>query len=273
MSNELALFQVEELIAPPEIIGEKRKSGGYTKTTPREWTPAEVNWLLEKKNAGYSNKELALALDRSDVSIQIKLKRLTKTNDSYNEKHREEKYAANTEFFNRIEPRSVLDVFAGNSFWQELCPDTVTNDKDERFWTDYNLDSLDFLCEMKLKGKKFDLIDLDPYGSAYDCFDLAIKLAKKAVVVSFGEYGHKRWKRFDYVLPRYDIRELEDFDNVEKFIGEFQRVAACNKKIAKPRIVLQYGNFVRVYFELSDLKVTSQWDKAEAIDGLASEDR
>lgn len=259
-SNEPQLFEAEQLVAPPEIIGQQRTPGGFTKTTPREWTQAEISWLLEKKQLGHSNKQLALALGRSDVSIQIKLKRLTKTNDEYNDKNREAKYQANADFFEMIQPKSVLDVFAGNSHWLTLCANTVTNDKDTRFWTDYNMDSLDLLCQMKLEQKRFDIVDLDPYGSAYECFDLALKVAKSGIVVSFGEWGHKRWKRFDFVEPRYGISNLDDFGNGEKFIAEFQRMAACNKKLAEPVNVLRYGNFVRVYFKLTTVKITSQWD-------------
>ena len=98
-NDQPSLFEVEELVAPKEIIGQQRTPGGFTKTTPREWTPAEISWLLEKKQLGYSNKQLAVALGRSDVSIQIKLKRLTKTNDEYNDKNRDVKYQANAEFF------------------------------------------------------------------------------------------------------------------------------------------------------------------------------
>lgn len=267
MSKEVTLFEVSKLEAPVEIFGEVKKSGGYTKTAPREWTDLEVDWLLKNKKLGYSNKELAKALDRSDVSIQIKLKRLTKTNDSYNDKNREDKYAANKEFFELVKPKSILDVYSGNSYWKNIQEATVTNDKDNKFNTDYHLDSLDLLCEMKLRNKKFDLVDLDPYGSAYDCFDLAIKLAKSAIIVSFGEYGHKRWKRFDYVEPRYKIKELDDFENVEYFIHEFQRIAACNKKLAEPKITLKYGNFIRVYFLLSDRKITSQWETKPVREG------
>jgi hypothetical protein len=44
-----ALFAAEKLVAPADIIGEFRTPGGYTKTTPREWTAAEILWLTEHK--------------------------------------------------------------------------------------------------------------------------------------------------------------------------------------------------------------------------------
>lgn len=254
-----ALFEAEKLEVPSEFIGQYKKSGGYTSTTPREWTEQELNWALEQRQAGYSVKQIAEALSRSEVSVQIKLKRNGKTSDTYNEPNREKKYKANLAFAELVKPRSVLDAYAGNSWWQSNGYSTVTNDIDEKFDTHYHDDSLRVLCDLYASNERFDLVDLDPYGSAYDCFDLAIKLSKKAVVVSFGEWGHKRWKRFDFVKPRYGIQSVDEYGNGERFIAEFQRIAACNKRHAEPVTVIQYSNFLRVYFTLSDIKITEQW--------------
>lgn len=255
-----ALFDVEKLTAPDEIIGQLKTHGGYTKTTPREWTGAEIEWALEHKKIGYSVDALAKALGRSSVSVQVKLKRLGKSADAYNRDNRAEKYEANQKFLEMLSPRTVLDVYAGNSWWKSQGLDVTTNDKDTRFETDYSLDALDLLCQMKLESRRFDLIDLDPYGSAYDQIDLAVKQAKKGLIVSFGEWGHKRWKRFDFVKPRYGIESEADFGRGERFIQEVQRIAACNKRQAEPVIALQYSNFFRVYFLLSDKKITEQWE-------------
>lgn len=261
--DEGALFEAEKLIAPANIIGEFRTAGGYTKTTPREWTDAEIAWAVEHKKMGYSIDALAEALGRSSVSVQVKLKRISKIEDAYNSENRDEKYRGNSEFLRLISPNSVLDAYAGNSWWKGAGVNTVTNDKDPKFQTDYSLDALDLLCQMKLEGKKFDIVDLDPYGSAYDQIDLALKLAKKGLVISFGEWGHKRWKRFDFVKPRYAIEQESDYGTGQKFIQEVQRIALCNKKEAEPVIQLQYSNFFRVYFVLSEKKITEQWEKEE----------
>lgn len=259
------LFDPIELEAPSEIIGKVKKSGGYTKTNPRQWSEGEIDWVQQRRKDGYSNESIASALGRSQISLQIKLKRIGKKLDSYNSENRTEKYEANKEFFDLVNPKSVLDVYAGNSWWKNQGVETVTNDKDEKFQTDYNLDALDFLCKIKLLGRRFDVIDLDPYGSAYDQFDLALKLAKKGLVVSFGEWGHKRWKRLDYVKPRYGIAEIEHYGEGEAFIFEIQRLASCNKKHAEPVIKLQYANFVRVYFTLTEVKITEQWESNETL--------
>jgi hypothetical protein len=249
------------LTAPNFLIGEKLTSGGYTKTEPRKWSDAEVAWCLDRKKEGFSNADIANALQRSEVSVQIKLKRQTKSNDSYNEKFREIKYLANEGFAFLVQPKTVLDVYAGNSWWVQKA-NTLTNDIDEKFHTDYSLDAFELMCRLYLEGRKFDVIDLDPYGSAHECFDFAFRMARKGVVISFGEWGHKRWKRTDFVSSRYGIESLEDF-LPDAFIQEAQRVARMHKKKAVVSDVLQYSNFLRVYFTLEPFKETSQWNNRE----------
>lgn len=256
-----ALFDLPDLVMPAQHFGNQKTSGGYTKTQPREWTSGEVGWLLGKKEEGYSNPELAKACGSSEVSIQVKLKRLTKVADNYNAKNRQNKYAMNEAFYQAVQPKTMLDLYSGNSYWKNTAVNVVTNDKDKRFETDFHLDALQLLCKLYVENKKFDVIDLDPYGSAYECFDLAIKLSTKGIIVSFGEWGHKRWKRTDFVSPRYQINALGDFAEGQLFIEEIQRIAACNKKTAQPIFSTKYGNFFRVYFQLSPKKITEQWEQ------------
>ena len=54
------------------------------------------------------------------------------------------------------------------------------------------MDALKFCCYEYYCGNQYDLIDIDPFGSVYDCLELAIKMAKKGIIVTYGEYGHKR---------------------------------------------------------------------------------
>ena len=172
-----------------------------TKSKPRKWDDDNIKALKELKAKGLSNKEIAKELDRTEVSIQIKLKRLNKSNTTYNDKHRKDKYRTNAEFLRDLQPTNVLDLYAGeNSFYKDYRNPLITNDKNKEFTNcDFNLPALKLLCKMYYDGKKFDLIDLDPFGSAYECFDLSLKLAKKGLIITFGELGHKRWKRLDYV--------------------------------------------------------------------------
>jgi hypothetical protein len=244
---------------PDDFRGDVLNGSEYVKTAPRKWTDKELQWVVQAKENGFSNAEIANATGRSEVSIFVKLKRLSKRNDTYNVKHRDMKYLANASFLELLEPKTVLDVYAGHSWWDGRVDWCISNDIDQEFPTHYHEDALSLLVQLWQQNEKFDVIDLDPYGSAYECFDFALRLATKGLVVSFGEWGHKRWKRFDFVGPRYGIANLEDFV-AEKFIDETRRIARLHKKELTVVDALQYGNFLRVYFSIQKRKETSQWD-------------
>lgn len=240
--------------------GETIKGSEYVKSAPRRWTFEELEWALRQRQAGHTIVEIADELQRTEVSVFVKLKRQSKSADTYNTKFRDMKYQANNTFATLIKPETVLDVYAGNSWWNEAGYKTLTNDIDPRYQTDHSLPALDLMCNLQVERQKFDVVDLDPFGSAYECLTLAFGMAKKGIVVSFGEWGHKRWKRTDFVSPRYGIHDLKDFGH-GPFIAESKRIARVHKKTADVVDMLQYSNFLRVYFILTDHKETSQWDE------------
>lgn len=247
---------------PDEYKGVITTNGGYTKTSPRKWTDEEIEWVKSLISKGYTNKEIAVSIDRSEVSTQIKIKRLGKKNTTYNDEHVADKYQTNVDFLNYIQPETVMDVYSGEkSFYSDYCK-VISNDKNEQFDTDYHLDALDFCCLMYYEGAKADVVDLDPFGSAYDCFDLAIKMAKKGLVITFGELGHKRWKRLDYVSRYCGIDSLGDF-TLEALISYVQKIGLRNKKELVVYSKREWRNIGRVWFEIKPYKVTSQWEKIE----------
>lgn len=254
------LFTVDVIKLPEHFKGRTLNGNEYIKGERREWTDGEVEWILKKKEEGYSYEQIAKATDRTLISVKTKIQKHRKKNDTYNEKHRDEKYETNYRFMQLIEPKTALDVYAGKGYWKDKVQSTVSNDKDAKFNHYYQMDALEFMCEMYRTGERFDLIDLDPYGSAYDSFDLAMKMATKGLIVSFGEWGHKRWRRYDFVEPRYGIDSQEKFTE-EAFIKEIQRIGKVNKKRAIPIDSIKYENFFRVYFKLEPYKQTSQWAK------------
>tara|TARA_R100000734_G_C3293767_1_gene85210 strand:- start:184 stop:936 length:753 start_codon:yes stop_codon:yes gene_type:complete len=244
----------------------------YTKTVPRKWTESDIKELKIFKEKGMSNFEISKKIDRSEVAIQIKWKRLNKVNNTYNKNHVEQKYGNNLQFLSFIKPNTILDLYAGeNSYYQNLqkelidlnenyIKEVVSNDKNKDFTNNtYNLDSLKLLCKFYVDNKKFDLIDLDPFGSAYECFDLSIKLAKKGIVITYGEMGHKRFKRLDYVKRFYNINNLDDF-HIDNIIEETKKIALKNKKILTPMIESSWQNISRVYYKISELKIDA-WGK------------
>ena len=249
-------------LMPSEYKGEYTKNGGLTKFQPRKWTEKEIEWVNMLKEKGFNTKQIAECIDRDVTQVSIKIKRLGKKSMTYNQGHFEEKFAVNYDFVKMIKPKSVLDVYAGfASVYKKLnCDNVISNDKNEKSNTEYHLEALDFVCKMYIDKRKFDLIDLDPFGSAYDCFDLAIKMAKKGLVITLGELGHKRFKRLDFVRRYYGIKTLEDFttDNLVKHII---KIGERNKKTLTPIYVKDWRNIARVYFKIEQLKITEQWEK------------
>ena len=243
-----------------------------TKTKPRPWTKQDIADLKDLKEKGYKNQTIAFILERSEVSIQIKWKRLHKKDNTYNKEHQLKKYEVNKEFIDIIEPSSVLDLYAGEKpYYLELIKElndlnenpfktVVTNDKEKDYTINsYNDDALKVLCKLYYENNKFDLIDLDPFGSAYECFDLAIKMDKKVIVITYGEIGHKRWKRLDYVERFYNINTLEEF-TVDKMIAKTQEIGIQNKKALIPIFVKEWRNIARVYYEVNTITL-NPWKK------------
>jgi hypothetical protein len=249
-------------LMPSEYKGEYTKNGGLTKFQPRKWTEKEIEWVNMLKAKGFNTKQIAECIDRDVTQVSIKIKRLGKMNKTYNDPHRDDKYETNAKFIADEKIKTVLDLFAGEkSYYYGIGLDkVVTNDKEVSFDTDYSYDALTCICMLYAGGNKYDLVDLDPFGSAYDCFDLAIKMANKGLVITLGELGHKRFKRLDFVRRYYGIETLEDFttDNLVKHII---KIGERNKKTLIPIYIKDWRNIARVYFKIEQLKITEQWEK------------
>lgn len=248
---------------PEEYKGKVNKNGGYTSSSPRVWTSEELLWVEDLMNKGYSNKEIAESVDRTVTSVSIKIKRLGKKDGSYNANHVTEKYSCNLDFYDFLQPKTILDCYAGvTDFWTTQVGQVAgvwANDIDVSIDLESNLDALKLLCELYRWDRKFDLIDLDPYGSAYDCFDLAIKLAQKGIIITFGELGHKRWKRLDFVSRYYGITNLKDF-TLDNLIAHVQMIGRRNKKNLIVYNQREWRNIGRVWFKIEPLKITEQWE-------------
>ena len=258
----MTLFDDLETVKAPDIaLGKTHKGCGYTKSAPREWTQEEIEYCQGLRSQGFSNEAIGELVGRTAVSVQIKLKRLGKADESYNEHHRAQKYASNMEFAEEIQPRDILDLYCGTESWWRKQDKwtTITNDIDKKVDADFHEDAAMLLHFLYYHGNDFDLIDLDPYGSAYECFDLAIKMANKGLIITFGEIGHKRWKRLDFVKRYYGIESLEDF-TLQNLIAEVEKIARRNKKHLEPIICDSYDRIARVYFKVMPIKITEQWN-------------
>lgn len=261
MSKQLELFpdQERKLVMPTAFVGQETKKTVFTLSTPRQWTDNEIDFILDSKSKGYSVSEIAEATGRTEVSISVKLKRLGKSKNNYNKDHIQDKYKANKDFASMIEPTSILDLYCGkNSYWAHRYDNVTTNDINTEFDAMYHQDALVCACNMYSGGVKFDLIDIDPFGSAFDCFDLCVKMAKKGIIITFGELGHKRFKRLDFVRRFYGIEAMEDF-TLNNLIKQVVKIGERNKKQLTPVIIKEWSLIGRVYFTISKIKITEQW--------------
>lgn len=244
---------------PDEFRGNDRASCGYTKSSPREWTEEEMRWIADLRKQGYRLEEIARSVGRTEVAVQIKLKRLGKKNERYNENHREEKYSLNQQFLSLVQPESVLDLYCGTNSWWSTRTKATTNDFDKHISATYNEPAEKLIHKLYYEGCRYDIVDLDPFGSAYECFDLAVKMANKGLIITFGEMGHKRFKRLDYVSRYYGINTLDDF-TTENLISEVVRIGKRNKKMLSPVLCGEWNRISRVYLTIEPLKVTEQWE-------------
>lgn len=258
-------YELKDFYLPKKYMGSNIKYDGLTKNVKRRWTPEEIEWALDLKSKGLKPVNIAKYLYRDLLSVNLKLKRLNKKSNDYNKQHLSEKYYYNNLFFDEINPRSVLDLYAGaKSYYLDkmnLDSFLITNDKskDFKFNCTYNEKAEKLIHKLYYEGYNFDLIDLDPFGSAFECLDLSIKMARQGLIVTLGEMGHKRFKRLDFVRSHYNINSIKDFTS-QKIVNEIIKIGARNKKLLIPFSICDFKHISRVYFKIEKLKITEQWN-------------
>lgn len=229
------------------------------KTTPQKWTVEEEEQLYKEYNQGKTIKDLQKIHNRSYASINAKLKRIKQKKGTYNQPHADEKNLINKQFIQEIQPRTILDLYSNRGTLAYNGLDVYRNDINKEFNLESNRDALVCLCDLYSQKRQFDLIDLDPYGGGYDCFDLAIKMAKKGLCITFGELGAKRWGRLDYVQYRYGFNSLNDF-TLENMVTHVQHIGLRNKKKLEIFSIKEWNSIGRVWFIVKPFKEYGQWD-------------
>ncbi len=252
----------DQFYLPSKFIGSELTGNQFITGTARKWTAGEEDWAMMLKSKGFTTKQVAKYLYRSLLQVSIKIKRLNKLGGKkYNEKHREEKYKYNELFLELIKPKSVLDLYSGAvSFYKDKVAKVITNDKNISFDCDYNEDAHKLICKLYYENSKFDLIDIDPFGSPYECLDLSIKMAKKGLIATIGEMGHKRFKRLDFVRSHYQINSLDDFTS-DNICNEIIKIGERNKKKLIPIFIADWKGISRIYFKIENIKITEIWVK------------
>jgi hypothetical protein len=229
-----------------------------TNFTPIKWSAEEEAYAWQLKQSGLTLKLISECLNRGELQVAIKLKRLAKRNGVYNPKHLHLKQAKNTEFLALVNPKTILDVYAGvTSSYLASAPNgcrVVANDKLPSETNIYQEDAFKLMCNLSCLGCSYDLVDLDPFGSAYECFPLAFKMARRGLAITLGEMGHKRFKRLDYVERVYGVKTLEGFTSLN-IVAKIVELARCYKVNLTPIFIEDWTNISRVYFTVAPLKI------------------
>lgn len=259
-------IQNKPIKMPQAFIGETFKQNPYAYTKSRRWTEEEKKYCLAMSEAGYSHKDIAYATGRSEVSVSLKMKRMKKTPEirTYNKEHITDKYTINIFMAEYLQPNTILDIACGTeNFWKNNirkigATEVYTNDLNSKIQADAHMPADKEIARLYSLNKTFDIIDIDLFGSPYDCIDLAIRMSNKGLFLTLGEMGHKRFKRLDFVRDHYNITTMEQFTS-DNIIKEIIRMGACHKKKLTPVYVMDCKNISRVWFSVSKLKKTEQW--------------
>ena len=251
---------------PEERWGSFTKQTEFTYTQPRHWVKEETNLLIEWYRKGYSVDAIAQALSRSPKSITNKVRRVKKwVIDEYNSPEaRDAKYNCNQKFVNMLDkPKSCIDTFAGcGSYWSNNTKMKVTtNDYNEEFDTMYHMEAERFLAKMYAEKKTFDVVDVDPYGSPFLCIDNAVAIAKKGLILTFGEKGHRQQNRTDYVDKCYGINNIDKL-NIKEIINYVKKRAKAYNKVVEEKIIFESNSIWRVYFVVNK-RTTRLYDQRE----------
>ncbi len=234
----------------------------YTKTIPRKWSKHEEDCLKEHINNQITYSELLKKLNnRSKQSIYRKLTRFKLTLLQYNKNNVDEKIRTDKDFFDILNAKcyniNVLDAFSGNNKKYKLwgAKKVFTNDKNKKYETTFNKDSYKLLCQLNSKGdNQFDLVDIDPFGTCFDCWELAIRLAKCGVVITHGEIRQIiRFKRKDLCQRYFNKTSIEVPEDIIKFV---KWLGFRHKKKITVYKFLNWNYQARGYYLIEPIKQT-----------------
>ncbi len=157
------------------------------------------------------------------------------------------------EFFKLVQPKSVLDAYAGvnKKYPKEI---TTSNDLDRNQPTNYHKDAIKLLQDASLEGYKFDLVDLDPYGSCWKGWKDGIDIAQKGIVISYGDLMVWRYhfKEFDYwkgILGERYNKHIESIHDLR--FALIARTLELGEQLGKQlNIYSVFGNWywMRIYY-------------------------
>lgn len=230
------------IIKNPEEALKKRR---------RLWTKEEDEFLLDMKKYGIRVVVISKALLRTVASTNNRYRYLSLINNTYNEGHREDKYKSNEEFCKVLgNVDSILDAYSGvSSYWKRHLESSgafvITNDINENINAAFHVPAKTLVKRFKKLGARFDIVDLDPFGSAYECFDDAIEICKKGLIMTFGDKIGVRSNK-NLPLERYNCSKYDEEKIIRYFVSRAEKKGVNLTKV----IHKHWKHTWRVYFKI-----------------------
>jgi len=163
------------------------------------------------------------------------------------------KYDADRAFAKEIQADTIVDAFAGDSRKYSPLKNVnwiITNDIDQKCKTDFHLPADRFLAQMYGEARNVDLVDLDPYGSCWDCLPTAVKLARKGLIVSYGDFSNWRYKRWEIIQYQLGCvpESLEQYGQLLMLMTMRMGMTYAKKKLIPKYKYSPNKYFVRIYY-------------------------
>jgi tRNA G26 N,N-dimethylase Trm1 len=147
-----------------------------------------------------------------------------------------------------------VDAFAGMNKKYATMKDVkvITNDIDQKCPTEYHLPADRFLSQMYADARNVDLVDLDPYGSCWDCLPLAIKLARKGLIISYGDFSNWRYKRWEII--QYQVgcipKDIDQYRGLLIGVTIQMAMSYAKKKLVPVYAFSPNKYFTRIYYQV-----------------------
>jgi hypothetical protein len=218
---------------------------------------------LNSEEIGKLHHEGKLTIKELAIKFRVCERRIEKCLYDYNYRRRIRsnvyletqnlKQDTDRQFAQQIGAESIADVYAGASTkYTSVCSKVITNDIDQKCPTQYHLPADRFLAQMYGEARNIDLIDLDPYGSCWDCLPMAIKLARKGLIISYGDFSNWRYKRWEII--QYQVGCIPK--NLDEYKADLIGITIqMGMSYAKKKLVPLYAftpnkYFTRIYYKV-----------------------
>lgn len=220
-------------------------------------TKERKNELILLFNQGFTYEKIAEHFGTTRAYIENQFREIRKLENTYNLEHLEDKYRTNKLFKREIKPRTILDPFCGTKkFWETTYwgLTVISGDSGRHAKPDIKCSAQDLLTVFYKLNKKFDLIDIDPYGSPSEYLEKAIYLAKKGLIVTFGDTPNSmhRWgsRNDNHFKDLYGIDKKPIDVTGQDLADAVIRMAEKQWKCLEVSYLKVWNNCIRIYFKV-----------------------